>query len=245
MKSIFVLVLLFAVASAALDQNYVQSFNNSGSSISLKSMDISVFSGTLSSQELSLLNQNCVLNHGCSFNKSSNIIILSEELTPQEGYYDFNADYSLPFITYTVKINSLPNDRFSSDLTSMMGLAPGNYQPTDFNKDNSGTAKFLGKLNANFSYEVIMPAQIDQASAGAINGTIVGNVVTFNLLDVMNQKGPITITAHELNLTYIIIVIAIIVIVAIAISFRKETKKVKKPQKTEEASDEPKKKKKK
>ncbi|MBI5227597.1 hypothetical protein HY988_03345 [Candidatus Micrarchaeota archaeon] len=224
MKRILILVLICAISWAALDQKYEQTFDNQGLSTITKSFDISIFSATLSDDMLNSLENNCKLSPGCSFNRSSKQISISEKLGPKDGYYQFSADYGFPFTTYTIKIDRIPNDRFSADVTRMMGIDEGSYQATDLNEDNSGTAMFLKKFRANATYKISSPIAIDEAAAGPVAGEINGNSATFDLLQLMNQKGPIVLKAHELNLTYIIILAGIIAVGAIALSFKKSGK---------------------
>ena len=134
MRKFIVLLLLAALASGTFDQTYVQTLADNGSSVIVKTQDLSVFSGSVSFPALSracadLTNVQCLV--------SGQTMMISDSFAPDGSYYTYASDGGFPFITRTLLISRVPNDVFGADLSKVLDAA--NFTSTGVLDVESGT----------------------------------------------------------------------------------------------------------
>lgn len=234
-------LLVIQLAAAGLDQSYTQAVARDGTSTVEKTMELAVFANQLTPEALGRMDTICRTDprFDCDVDVAGKKITIRETLPPG-GYYSFSSDYGLPDVTYTLVVNSVPSDRFSStldrllveaDVTEESGSAgnPINLRDKD---DNNETVFYSRFFDINITYIVTMPVDITEAHAGAIEGEISGKSVRFNLVDVLAEAQPITVKGTELNMGYIVGIVGIILIVGLALLFLAGRKpEVEKPHK--------------
>ncbi|MDD5172397.1 MAG: hypothetical protein PHF60_05170 [Candidatus ainarchaeum sp.] len=234
-------LLAVSLSFAALDQSYVHVVARDGSSTMEKTMELAVFSNQLTSDALTRMGAICQSDRDldCDVDVENKKITIREKLA-SGSYYSFSSDYGLPYVTYTLVVNSIPSDKFAADLETLL-VGAGVVQPGDSSVEpmdltdkqgNNETVYYLRLFRANITYAVTMPIPITEAYAGEVKGEISGDTARFDLLDVMAGSEPITVKGTEFNLGYMIAIIGIIVIAALAFSFRAGSKpEVPKPSK--------------
>ncbi len=229
-RELFALLALSLLAGAALDQSYVQSVSRNGASTVEKAMEISVFSNQLAEGGLERMAAFCeeTASLDCSVDVAEKRITIREGFT-SGGYYTYSSEYGIPFITHTMTVSKLPTDRFSSALEKLLAQsgaveysgAEGSGRVIDLT-DGEGNAEAvaaLRMLKANITYTVVMPSQVSEARAGAVEGQVSGNSATFSVLDVMEESEPIVVRSQEFNYGYIIAIAGIVALAALALSF--------------------------
>ncbi len=221
MRQIFALFIFFALTNAALDQLYVQNVYQNGTSTIVKTMDLSIFSKTLTQDAFSKMQAFC---SSCEVDKEHSTITISESFDSGD-YYTLKSDYGLPFITHTLTINKIPTDRFSTSLEKILlgsGAAEnigGNTVSAIDLKDSKNAEGYplLKALSVNITYRVNMPGGIDGAASDAV--LLSSSSAQFDVVEALKEPKTITIVSRELNLGYIIGLIGIIVLAALAASF--------------------------
>jgi hypothetical protein len=230
-REIFAILLLSLVASAAIDQSYIQTVSRNGASSMAKTMEIAVFSNQLATEGLAKMADYCEKSSGinCSVDVEAKKIVITESFA-SGGYYAFSNEYGIPSITYTVAISRVPTDRFSNSLSRLLVAANateysgtgGSAKSIDLSdtEGNAEAAAILKSLKANITYTVIMPSGVSEAKAGSVIGKISGQTASFDLLEVMSESGgPIVVKSQELNYGYLIAIAGIVVLGALALSF--------------------------
>jgi hypothetical protein len=227
MRHICAILLILALASATIDQRYLQTFSADGSSTIEKYMEVSIFASQLPDASLERMSQFCAASSkiNCSVDIKNKTIVVSERFGTG-GYYSSETDYGLPFITQTVSIERIPNDRFGSTLEIILssaditGAESGTVSALNLrDKSNQETAMYLKKFKANLSYTVVMPAAVFSASAGNYSAQIDGQYARFDLLKVLDQSQPMRIASREINSAAIVAIIGLIVLAALALTF--------------------------
>jgi hypothetical protein len=221
MRKLIVLLLFAALASGAFDQSYIQTVGTDGSSVMVKTQDLSVFSNTVSFPALA---KACAMMSSVQCSVTGQTMTITARFGPASGYYTYTTDNGFPLITKTLVISKVPNDVFGNDLARVLQAANitgsgGQDVAIDLTADNSGIVPTLKQLKVKLTYTVDMQAAPTEASAGDVTGTIDGNTVTFNLVDVMASGKPIIIRTSELNLGAIVLIIGILVVAWLAYSF--------------------------
>ena len=221
MRKFIVLLLLAALASGTFDQTYVQTLADNGSSVIVKTQDLSVFSGSVSFPALSracadLTNVQCLV--------SGQTMMISDSFAPDGSYYTYASDGGFPFITRTLLISRVPNDVFGADLSKVLDAANftstgGQSSVIDLTADNSGVVSALRQFDVNLTYVVNTPAVVSEAYSGNLSGSISGERVTFNLIDVMATGQPIVIKTQELNVGALVLIIGVVVLAGLAYAF--------------------------
>jgi hypothetical protein len=221
MRNLIVLLLLAALASGTFDQTYVQTLANDGSSVIVKTQDLSVFSNTVSFPALA---QACAAMSSVQCSVTGQTMTITERFAPNSGYYTYMTDGGFPLITNTLIINKVPNDVFGDDLTRVLDAANmsgsgGQNSDIDLNADNKDVVSALKQFKVKLTYIVDLQTGASDASAGNVTGSIAGNVVTFNLVDAMATGQPIVIRSRELNIGAIVLIIGVLVLAWLAYSF--------------------------
>jgi hypothetical protein len=228
-RAIFVFLLLLAAAHAALDQSYVQTVARNGSSAIEKTMEVTIFANQLTSDGLQRMQQVCASGprFDCSVDVDAKTVLMREGFAPG-GYYSFSTDYGVPSITYTLTIDRIPTDRFSNDLDRLLAAANvtdssggGAARPIDL-KDaatNQENAVLLKQFKANITYTIRMPVAIYDARAGGVQGSVSGNEVSFDLVEVLSESRPIVVRSSELNSGYLLAIGGVIVLAALSVTF--------------------------
>lgn len=230
-REIFALLLMAFVASAAIDQTYVQTVARNGASGIEKTMELAVFSNQLATEGLANMAAYCEKSSGinCSVDVGAKKVVITEEFS-SGGYYVFSTDYGLPSITHTMTLNRVPTDKFSNALERLLVAANateyagsgGSARSIDLSDQeaNAEAAAILKTLNANITYVVVMPSGVSEAKAGSVAGVISGQRASFDLLAVMSEGGgPIVVKSQELNFGYLIAIAGVVVLGALALSF--------------------------
>jgi hypothetical protein len=231
MRRIIVFLMLAAMASAAFDQSYVQTVANDGSSVIVKTQDLSPFSGIVS---IPALQKACAQMSSVQCSVDGQVMAITERFSSGTEYYSFVTENGFPSITYTLTVNKIPNDVFSADIDRVMVMAnasPGS-QPgpaIDLSADNRESAAVLRLVKANVTYTVVLPVTPGEASAGNASGRIEGSRVTFNLVDVFDASRPIVIKASALNAGIIVLIVGAVVLAWLAYSFFGISRKKQKP----------------
>jgi hypothetical protein len=240
MKQELVFVLLLcAIAGATLDQSYVQTVSQNGSSTIEKTMEMRWFSGQLTAQALQKMAAACNLRADikCRVDVQNNEIKITEQFDPGT-YYTYTTDYGFPYITRTLTINKVATDRFANSLDKLIVAAnisqPSQkpVSPLDLNDNstNKEMAAALEMLNVRITYAISMPVQITEASAGSIQGNVTGSTASFDLVQVLKESKSITVRGQELNTGAFVVIVGAIALIALAWTFAgtKPAKKKKK-----------------
>lgn len=228
MRILIALLLFTVAASAALDQSYVQSFEQNGSSNITKTMGVNVLSNLMAPNALQNMQKVCQSDPSmmCSVDTGNKTVTMEESLQPG-GYYTYSVDYGFPFIIYTIEIDKVPTDLFANDFgnllnaanaTSSAGGVSGPIDLTDQAADAQNAA-VLRELNANINYTIIIPLNVDYAAAGNASATVSGSTAQFDLLSVMEASSPMVVRSRELNWTYIVALIGLIALAALALAY--------------------------
>jgi len=230
-REIFAVLLMSLVASAAIDQSYIQTVSRSGASSVEKTMELAVFSNQLATEGLAKMADYCEKRSdiNCSVDVEAKEIVITENFA-SGGYYVFSSDYGIPSITYTMSISRVPTDRFSNALGRLLVAAnateyagsSGSSKSIDLSdkEGNAEAAGILKTLKANITYVIVMPTGVSEARAGSVEGRISGKTASFDLLEVMSEQGgPIVVKSQELNYGYLIAIAGVIVLGALALSF--------------------------
>lgn len=230
-REIFAILLMAVIASAAIDQSYVQTVFRGGASSVEKTMELAVFSNQLATEGLARMADYCEKPSSidCSVDVEAKKVVITEEFS-SGGYYVFSTDYGLPSITHTMTVNRVPTDKFSSALERLLVAANateysgsgGSARSMDLSdaEANAEAAAILKTLKANITYVVVMPSGVSEAKSGNITGAVSGNRASFDLVEVMSaQGGPIVVKSQELNFGYLIAIAGIVVLGALALSF--------------------------
>jgi hypothetical protein len=230
-REIFAILLMSLVASAAIDQSYIQTVSRNGASSVEKTMEIAVFSNQLATEGLAKMADYCEKKSdiNCSVDVEAKRIVITENFA-SGGYYVFSSEYGIPSITHTITISRVPTDRFSNSLARLLVAANateysgsgGSAKSIDLSdtEGNAEAASVLKTLKANITYIVVMPTGVSEAKAGSVIGGISGQRASFDLLEVMSaQGGPIVVKSQELNYGYLIAIAGVVVLGALALSF--------------------------
>lgn len=231
MKRLFVFLLLSMLANAALEQTYVQTVGRDGSSVIEKKMDVSLFVNQLPEGALERMTDICLTTSAIKCSVNNTTITIIERLPAQNGYYTFTTEYGVPFITYTLTVRKLPTDRFASDLDMLLAAAgategSSGAAAVDLNANNNETAYYLKLLKTDVSYAVEMPTGVERG--GTPRGEVSGSLVNFDLVQVLEEGGPMVVRSQELNFGYLVIICAAIVLGALTLSFFYSVKRRKK-----------------
>lgn len=226
MRNLIVFLMLAAMASGAFDQSYVQTVASDGSSVIAKTQDISPFSSIVS---IPALGKACQMLSSVQCAVQGQDMTITERFPASNGYYTLMQEDGFPYIIYMLIITKIPNDVFSADVERVMAAANassgGAAAPAiDISADNSAAVAVLRSLNVNVIYTVEMPVQPFESS-----GTIEGDSVTFNVVDVMDAKAPMVVKARQLNVGMLVLILGIMVIAGLAYSFFGMSRKTGKP----------------
>jgi hypothetical protein len=221
MRKLIILLLLAALASGTFDQTYIQTMANDGSSVMVKTQDLSVFSNSVS---FPALVQACAALTSVRCAVSGQTMNITENFTPNGNYYTYGSDGGFPLITDTLVITKVPNDVFGNDLAKVLAAANqtgsgGQNSAIDLTADNGAVVSALKQFDVNLTYIVNLQTTPSQASAGNVTGTISGDRVTFNLVDVMATGRPIVIKSQELNVGALVLIIGVVVLAVLAYAF--------------------------
>ena len=227
-RTILALLIFSMLASAALDQTYVQQISRNGASTIKKTMDMTILTNQLSSDAFQKMENYCKTSFDvkCSVNVSTKTVTITEAFTPG-SYYSFTADYGIPYSTYTMVINQVAVDRFSDSLEKILvgiGETTQSKQtavPLDLRerKKNGEMVSSLKTLGVHLVYIVEMPADIDSASAGKVQGKIDESKATFDLVEILGASEPIVVISKEVNYGYLMAGFGAIILLALAYMF--------------------------
>ena len=238
-REIFALLLFSALINAALDQSYVHTVSSDGSSTITKSMDLTIFSNILGEDAFGRIDEICQANQTavCSVDKEEMTITITERFS-EGNYYTLTVDHGIPYVTYSLVVRRVPTDRFASSLDKLLVAAEaveeagGATGPLNLRDEaNKEGADYLERFRANITYTVNMPAPVHEARTGAVNGSIAGNSVQFDFVDVLRESDYMVVTSREINYGYLSIIAMVIVLAALALSFFRGKKPSKKPRK--------------
>ncbi len=234
MRIVLAVIFLSILLTGSIFQSYEQTVDVDGSSVISKDMDTSLILGMLGDDVDEKIMAACSVDEslGCSY--SNGKLTITESFSENEGYYEYEADYGIPYVEYNLVVKKIPVDRFTGRLDEIMVAAgvteiasgepgePLNLQDED---DNKRAASFIRQTGLEISYAVVMPGEIAGATAGEVSGIVEGPKAEFMLSEVLYESQPIVVQSREINLGYIILIVAVIVLAAFALSFRKSRKK--------------------
>ncbi|MBU0526932.1 hypothetical protein KKE92_00470 [Candidatus Micrarchaeota archaeon] len=235
-REILVILLMCTLVSAGLDQSYIHIVDREGNSEITKTMDISAFMTDFEDGSMENVSDLCSIDPELRCSVDGKVITITESFSPGE-HYNFQVDYGIPFITYTLTQKKIPTDVFSVSLDKLLrkagvieGGVEGSADAIDLyneeeNKENAG---FLRRFKVNLSYQITVPTTIDEARAGNVSGIVDGSTATFDIVDLMEESQPIVIKNSELNMGYLVIIAAVIILGGLAYSFFKSKPAVKK-----------------
>jgi hypothetical protein len=200
-------------------QTYVHTFDSSGNSFIAQKMDLSSYIRSYPAGSLDRLRNACSATPalGCSVNGTT--MTLSLQMAQGSGYYTFQSEYGLPFITSTLTIEKIPTDQFDAafnrvlvavDLTTSRSAA----KPIDLRDAATDTrlAAAWKSVGMNRTYTVVMPD---------------GHSETYDLVALLANPGPVTVTVQDLNLGAIALIVGVVVLAAFSASFFLTKKKKK------------------
>lgn len=241
-REILALLLFSVLINAALDQSYVHTVSSDGSSTITKSMDLTIFSNILGEDTFERIDEICLANQtaDCSVDKEKRTITMTESFSGG-SYYTLTVDHGIPYVTYSLVVRRVPTDRFASSLdrllvaTEAVEEAGSATEPLNLRDEaNREGADYLERFKANITYTINMPAPVHEAHAGAVNGSITGNSVQFDFIDVLRESDYMVVTSKEINYGYLSIMAMVIVLAALALSFFRGKKPSKKSRKRKE-----------
>jgi len=240
-REILAILVLCAISSASLEQTYIHSISRDGSSTMTKDTDLTIFADVLDPGAFQAVEDLCREDsrYRCSVDAPNKTIILTESFR-SGTYYTFEAEYGLPFITYTLIVKKVPTDRFSSSLDDLLLEAgaidesgDGSVSPMDLSDEETNTenAYYFRRFNADLDYIIDMPAPVYEAVAGNATAEITGNRASFDLVSVLEESEYMRVRSRELNLSYLFIVALAMVLIGLAYSFVKANKPSKRGKK--------------
>lgn len=230
MRRELILLLALSLAWGAVDQTYVHTVSRDGSSVMEKESELTIFATELDEEDFQRMKAVCESGSRvqCSVDVEEKTVSITEEFAAG-GYYTYSTNYGFPFITYTMVVDKIPNDRFSSSLSRLLveanvtdpSMGGGSVNPIDFEDavNNREVARILRGIGANLTYIVNFPVPVSEASAGNVSGSISGNSVTFDLISLLEASEPVSIKSSELNLGYFVIIAGVLVVAGLAFSF--------------------------
>lgn len=224
-REILAFLILSTLVSAALDQSYVMTVDREGNSQISKSMDFLVFTEDFSEEDFAKVKEICQSDSEIDCSVEGSTLTITEAFSPGQ-YYSYQADYGVPYITYSLNLKSIPADRFDSSMNRLLmkaGAPSGSSgMPIDLSEavKNRQNAEFLRKYDVNITYDLIMPTGISSSQAnGSDIGAVSGNIVSYDVVSLMERSGQVSIKSGELNMGYLIILAAAVVLGALAFSF--------------------------
>jgi hypothetical protein len=238
-REILALLLFSVLINAALDQSYTHTVSSDGSSTITKSMDLTIFSNILGDDAFERIDEICQANQtaDCSVDKEERAITITERFS-EGSYYTLTVDHGIPYVTYNLVVRRVSTDRFASSLDRLLVAAEaveeagGATESLNLRDEaNKESADYLERFKANITYTINMPAPVHEARAGTVNGSITGNSVQFDFIDVLRESDYMVVTSKEINYGYLSIIAMVIVLAALAVSFfrgKKPSKKSKK-----------------
>ncbi|MFH1222014.1 MAG: hypothetical protein V1492_02925 [Candidatus Micrarchaeota archaeon] len=212
MKNVLIIALfaVFVLLTGATMQGYSQAVAKDGSSVITKTFDAAALGSSAPAVQKA-----CAENASLNCQVENGKMQVSITVPKTNPYYQLKADYGLPYISYTMTINAIPDDLFSAQLNQILAAAGapkgGTYDASDLKK-NTETASLLKQLG-DTGYNVQMPGEVTETNFGQ------KTAITFLLSDVYAQGGPIIIKAQELNFSYIILILMIVTIAGFAAWF--------------------------
>jgi hypothetical protein len=224
-RGLFVFLILSMLSAAALDQSYVQTVSRDGSSTIWKTMDLTIFANQLPAVAMQRMYEVCKSSPeiSCDVDVEGKKVTISDSFTAG-SYYTYSSDYGIPYITHTLTINQVPNDRFTvllnklllaANTTASGGAAARPISLRD-TAANAQTAAFLRQFNISITYTANMPQAISDAGPDAV---INGSSASFDLGKVMEHSTPLIVRSSELNVPALIVIAAVIVLGALTLSF--------------------------
>jgi len=217
MKNVLFLFLLSAVLVSSAAQSYVQNMDATGRAAVEERRDMSVFLQLLPGGSLGKIADTCASIPSLSCSVSGNIMTTRIQLGPDSGYYSFDTQYGLPFLTTTLTVNRLPTDMFDASVSDIMNKAgvtsgKGRAAPIDLNDKgaNAATAAAWKEAGLDIDYSIVMPN---------------GHTETYRLTDLLADSHPIVITTQEPDFGLMALIIGILVLAAFAFSFFGKRKK--------------------
>ena len=231
MRREILILLAISLVWGAVDQSYVHDVSRDGSSEMEKTSELSLFSDQIDEeayQRMKIVCDDQEFRVDCSVDAEAKTVTITEKLVPG-GYYAYSADYGFPFITYSMVIDKIPNDRFASALSRILveanvtdpAGAGGSVNPIDFEDEinNREVARILKNIEANITYTVNFPVPVSEAKSGNASAKISGNSVTFDVVELLEVSEPVRIRSSEINLGYMVLIIGLIIVGALALSF--------------------------
>ncbi len=209
----YLLVALLAVCLLLFGstQTYVQTFDSSGNSMIVEQKDMSSYLHSYPVGSLNRLAAACSASPslGCSLNGT--LMTLRIMLAPDSGYYAFQSRYGLPFVTSTATVDKIPSDLFDSALNQVfiatdLTNSSSSAKAVDLN-DKATDARLSTawkSVGINETYTIVMPN---------------GYSETYDLVALLADAKPMTMTVQEPNLGAIVLIVGILVLAAFAASF--------------------------
>lgn len=240
MKNAIPIIILFFFLLGCISQTFYQKVGRDGTSEITSSTDFTGLAsiasfGWISGEEMmehmpKVLENLCINASNadpslvCSADGAK--LTLKKSFTPDDGYYEFSSEADILSITYTLKVNSIPLDRF--------GVAPKVHLPIvgigplekvdaivlSKKVENKRMATQMEKIRGFTAHYVVeMPGEIIYASAGKYNAVINGSTATFDLVEVLSNSEPLIVKSEEFNLTALMLIAGAIFLVAIVVLF--------------------------
>ncbi|MEW6748568.1 MAG: hypothetical protein AB1295_02595 [Candidatus Micrarchaeota archaeon] len=240
MRTILALLMLCVLSAATLDQRYVQVVERDGNTSIEKSADLGLLSVQMNPGAFDRMADICEQSSElhCSVDAENKVVTLTDQFQ-SGGYYTYESEYGLPFVTHTLTVDSIPTDRFARlmdrlfDNANATGMVSGAGGPLYLSQkeENARGAELLKELGVTITYTVELPSAVSEARAGSVEAVVEGNLATFDLVAVLEDSEPLVVKSSELNFGYIVLVGGVAVLAALAWSFMGSRPKPRKPAK--------------
>lgn len=242
MNRIILLLIAFSlVFTGSISQTYTHTIYQDGNSLINRELDLTFFTKVLPEQSLEAMASACLIEDSlrCDVNLDSKVIYVNRSFEDMNLYYTIEVENEIPYSTYTLTVNQIPNDEFTyaiRDIMKKAGLETNDQElmkPIDLSESSEWKAKAdqLESLGIEITYTVEMPGEIISAKAGDVVGEVEGSKVSFNAIEILKNPGPIVVKSRQLNSVYllgIVLVLTVVILGALIIKKRRSRKTVNK-----------------
>ncbi len=228
-KILFLLMLTPLLFAGSLSQTYHMKVYESGDSVISQSLDLTFLDTLLPEGALSDMQTICVLQPEleCSVEVETKMLYLSRSFSDNDPHYNLEVEQGLPYSTYRLTLEKLPNDRLLealNDITAAAGISPNDdvaIKPVDLTDETTTSmmATGLRLMGMEMAYEIEMPGEIVSANSGNVQAQVSGSTATFDMVEVLEESEVIVVTSRQVNWLLIILICMVIAVAALALSF--------------------------
>jgi hypothetical protein len=225
MKRIFLFFMLLTITMCiAISQTYVHIVNQDETSSITQITDLAIY-GLFDSSMPTKMADTCkkVSEPDIDCTVTGNRLNLNTTMNKNNGYFTLENDYGFPYITYTLTINALPNDKFHAAMIKASGVSTQAAESQNLSKkeDNKILSSQLKAMNMELNYVVALPGELISATAGSYQANISNGSALFVMSDVFADSEPLVIKSKSLNLGALAMLVGVVFLVVLAYLYLK------------------------